>query len=539
MAEKRVFLRDGYLNIRFDYDRDLVRLVRGLPERRWDKRSRTWLVPSKYVGTVVDLLRDAGFSFDEATLELYREARSSPQNLTVSQLNLMARNALHTAFPEPVWLVGKILNFDKNAHKDVVDFRLVEESEGGAIVAEVQAVLFPEARSLIERKLELAGNPFELGDEVEVRVLAQVELKVDWGEYRVVVQDLDVAYTLGEVARRREEIVRKLAAEGLLELNRSLPFPPLPLRVGLITSLGSDAENDVLKTLRESGFAFRVTVHGARVQGPYTEPSVLNALDWFRERADEFDVILICRGGGSRTDLAWFDSEALGRAVATFPLPVVVGIGHEQDFSVLDHVAWRAKTPTAAAQLLVQRVRETLQFMEEVLEGILKGAESRLNEESSSQREREARLIRAVGFALSRAEADLERLSRALPRAVGMALGKEESYLDGVRARLSRAALRGVEEGRRRSRELFARIRRAAHAYLEREVGRLSERERRLSALDPRRVVERGFAILRGPNGKAITAPAQAPAGTEVTAELRGGVLRLISKGGDGGRRCP
>src|SRR5262249_3678400 len=150
---------------------------------------------------------------------------------------------------------------------------------------------------------------------------------------------------------------RRLTERGLVGRNTSLPFPDLPLRVGLVTSLGSDAFNDVLRTLQESGFAFDVTAHGARVQGRLTEPSVLNALDWVRKRAESFDVVLICRGGGSRTDLSWFDSEQLGAAVATFPVPVVVGIGHEQDLSVLDFVGFRRKTPTAAAAYLVERVQ--------------------------------------------------------------------------------------------------------------------------------------------------------------------------------------
>ncbi|NOX45271.1 MAG: exodeoxyribonuclease VII large subunit [Caldiserica bacterium] len=534
MSGRKVYEKEGVLHIEFDYDKRLVDLVRGLPERRWNRASRTWTVPARYVVAVVDLLREEGFSFDEATLRLYEEERARDSaGLTVSQLNLQVRNALQAAFPGPVWVVGEILGFGKNAHKEVVDFLLAERSDDGSIVAEVTAVLFPEARAFIEGKLARAGNPFRLEDEIVVRMLVQVDLKVDWGQYRVIVQDLDIDYTLGEVARRKEEILRKLAREGLLERNRSLAFPALPLRVGLITSLGSDAENDVLKTLRESGFAFRVTVHGARVQGPYTEASVLNALDWFRERVHEFDVILICRGGGSRTDLAWFDSEALGRAVATFPIPVVIGIGHEQDFSVLDYVGWRAKTPTAAAQLLVQRVRETMQGLEDSLGRVLQRAEAQLSEARQRQGERTRRLLQAVGNALRVAERDLARLSRALPRAVGVALGGQRSHLAGVQARLLRATARGLGDSRGRLAELSRRIAPLATALVAREREHLAAREKRLRALDPRRVVERGYAILRLPGRGVVVDPAQAPAGTRLVAEVREGLLRLLSEGGE------
>jgi len=537
--EKKVWKEDGLILIAFPYDGRLVQLVRGLPGRRWDSKRRVWAVPAKHVISVVELLRGEGFSFDEATLKLYEEERARDSaGLTVSQLNLRVRNALQTSFPSPVWVVGEILGYGKSAHKEVVDFLLAERSADGSIVAEVTAVLFPEVRALIEGKLARAGNPFRLGDEIVVRLLVQVDLKVEWGQYRLIVQDLDIDYTLGEVARRKEEILRKLAREGLLERNRSLAFPALPLRVGLITSLGSDAEKDVLKTLRESGFAFQVVVHGARVQGPYTEASVLNALDWFRERAHEFDVVLICRGGGSRTDLAWFDSEALGRAVATFPIPVVIGIGHEQDFSVLDHVGWRAKTPTAAAQLLVQRVRESLQRLEEAWEQIRQLAEGTLVRAEQRLDDLSHRLLRATAGRIDLAERDLKRMAHSLPLAVWATLGRERERLAGSRGRLRRAVGRVMKEARSKLLEVSQRVAPLAVTLIERERAALSHREGRLRALDPRRVVERGYAILRLPGGKAVVDPAQAPPGTRLVAEVRDGTLRLLSEGGERRGRC-
>ena len=532
---RREVARDGdRLYIRFDYDRRLVDLVKGLPDRKFHPGERYWTVPAQHVVAVVELLKSEGFQFDEGTLKLYEEQLDrAGDHLTVSQLNVQVRSALQTAFPNPLWLVGEISGFGKSAHRDVVSFQLVERGEGGKIVAEVNAVLFPDVRQAIEYKLHRAGDPFRLEDEVTVRVLVQVDLYVPWGAYRVVIKDLDVAYTLGEVARRREEIVRKLTKEGLIDRNKSLPFPLVPLRVGLITSLGSDAEKDVLKTLRESGYAFQVTVHGARVQGPHTEASVLNALDWFRARAGEFDVVLICRGGGSRTDLAWFDSEALGRAVATFPLPVVVGIGHEEDFSVLDHVGWRAKTPTAAAQLLVHRVRETLEHLEETLRGVLSRAESRLVEARRGEGERARRLARAAETLLAGAKTDLTRLSQALPRAVGTALGGQRQYLLQAQGRLRRSARRELDEAWERVTKAAQLARPRALALLLREKERLEARENRLHALDPRRVVERGFAILRLREGKVVTDPAQAPPGTRLRAEIKRGVLKLLSEGGE------
>lgn len=548
-----------YLHIHFDYDPRLVQLVRALPESRWDREKKFWKVPKDHVVSVVELLQGKGFSFDEATQRLYWEKKASVQDLTVSALNALARTALTQAFPSPIWVVGEILGYEKNAHKERVEFHLVERNQEGKIIAQVEAILFPEERDLIEGKLAQAGYPFRLQDEITVRVLAQVDLWVREGLYRLIVRDLDIHYTLGEAARRREEILRKLAKEGLLERNKSLPFPLLPLRVGLITSLGSDAQNDVLNTLRASGFAFQVTVHGARVQGHFTEPSVLNALDWFRARAHEFDVILICRGGGSRADLAWFDSEALARAVALFPLPVVVGIGHEEDRCVLDEVGWRPKpaTPSGAAKLLVLRVQETLDHVEEAFSAIMESAEAAVEEARRSLRENASRIARetqnllrqeeerlqdrkrrlslAAANAVRQSKERVHRVAQALPRAVGAILGGKRAHLEEAMLRLRRGAERELSQARSLLAAKKERLLAFALARVDQAKERLKAREDRRRALDPKRVVERGFAILRLPSGRVVTDPQQAPPGTALTAELRAGILRLLSQGGERG----
>lgn len=547
----------GLLKIEFAYSPRLVALVKGLPGRQWNNGEKFWSVPKEHVASVVELLRPHGFSFDEGTLRLYEAGRGGGDHLTVSQLNLQVREAVLSAFPSPLWLVGEVSGFNRNAHKKWVSFHLVERNASGEIVAQVEAVLAPEDRRNLEAKLEREGAPFRLEDEVQLRVLVRVDVRPDWGRYQVTVHDLDIAFTLGEVARRREQILRTLTAEGILERNRALPFPELPLRVGLVTSLGSDAYHDVLRTLRESGYAFQVTVHGARVQGPSTEASVLNALAWFRERAAEFDAVLICRGGGSRTDLAWFDSEALGRAVALFPLPVVVGIGHEEDRCVLDEVGWRQKTPTAAAGFIVERVRQALKRVEEALAKILAAARGEVGEVAEAHRQRAQRLARAVAVLvgeqkrelghrvrrlqravrvqLQAAEEDAARAQLALRRSVDSFLAQVGSRLDGLAIRMQRGAQRGLAGARRWIGEVARSVPRRAKRQVGRAAERIESQAKRLHALDPQRVVERGYAVVRLAAGPVVTDACQAPPDTPLRAQLRRGVLRLRSEGEERG----
>jgi len=578
----------GAFEIRFPFDRGLVELIKTLPGRRWNAAERFWSVPEPDIVQLLDLLEPRGFSFDAAAWSRYRELggsaplprlpRASPagprlsglfdepqaepaepapsgtaSDFTVTGLNERVREVLEAAFPAAIWLVGEISGFNRNAHKRHVTFQLDERAEDGRTRSSVNATLFDRARAEIERKLARAGAPFRLEDETTVRVLVRVELYVPWGSYRVVVEELDVDYTLGEAARRREEIVRRLAQAGLVGRNTALPLPALPLRVGLVTSLGSDAYNDVLRTLEESKFAFRLLVHGARVQGRATEPSVLNALDALRERADQLDVVLICRGGGSRTDLAWFDSEALGRAVALFPLPVVVGIGHEQDRSVLDEVARTCKTPTAAAALLVETVRRSLEAVEAGGGQVLALAAARLQEERRCgtdrarrlglaarallERERvelghrRARTVRGARALVSVAVQRVERWVRDVPRAAAVHLVRQWTFLDHVRRTVAQSGRRDLASARHRLADRARAMGPAVRRRLIHESERTAARDRRLQLVDPRRVLGRGYAILRTAEGGVLSAAALAPAGALLTAELKQGRLRVRSEG--------
>jgi len=553
--DRRVTLgSDRRLRIEFPYDPRLVALVKGLPSRMWNNGEKFWSVPVDHAVATVDLLRPHGFAFDEETLRQYDAGREAAgEHLTVSQLNLQVREAVLNAFPVPLWLVGEVSGFNRNAHKKWIGFQLVERNSAGETIAQIEAVLSPDDRRSLEAKLQREGAPFRLEDEIQVRVLVQVDLRADWGRYQIAVRDIDVAYTLGEVARRREEILRRLTAEGVLERNRALPFPSLPLRVGLVTSLGSDAYHDILRTFRESGFSFEMTVHGARVQGPSTEASVLNALDWFREQAGEFDLVLICRGGGSRTDLAWFDSEALGRAVALFPLPVVVGIGHEEDRCVLDEVGWRRKTPTAAAQFVVETVKQALLRAQEAAAAILSQAKGRVEEEAEAHRQRARRLARAIEVRVGAEARELlhrtgrlrrgvrglllvgrqeaARFRSSLQRSADAFLGRTDAHLAEVVGRLSRGARRDLAAARHYVAQAAPLVSTRSRRQAARAVERLEAQAKRLHSLDPQRVVERGYAIVRAAEGAVVTDADQAPHGTALRVQLKRGALRARSEG--------
>ncbi len=277
----------------------------------------------------------------------------APPAFTVSQLGRAVQELLRGAF-DSVWLTGEVARYrpSQNGHHY---FDLIEKGEDDRIVGTLSAVVWRGEWTRIRPVLERAGQ--RLAEGLAVRCRVTVDFYPPGGRLQVQVREIDPAFTLGDLERRRRETLAELAAAGLLEANRALPLPDLPLAIGLISSRGSAAYHDFLATLSESGYGFRVLFVHAAVQGFDAEREVVSALDLLGQAG--VDAVALVRGGGSRTDLAAFDSRAIAGAVARATRPVLTGLGHEIDQSVADLAAHRAfKTPTKVAEFLVSRLAE-------------------------------------------------------------------------------------------------------------------------------------------------------------------------------------
>ena len=254
-----------------------------------------------------------------------------------------------------MWVVGEIQRLRPSAAGHQY-FDLVEKGEGGArdqVVGVISAVIWKGEFLRLRPVLERAGEC--LADGLRIRCRVSVDFYPPGGRLQVQIREIDPTFTLGDLALRRQETLQALAAAGLLERNRSLPLPALPLAIALVTSAGSAAYHDFLATLKESGYAFRVFAVHSAVQGAEAERSLPTALAL--AAATDCDCIVLIRGGGSKSDLAVFDSQAVAEAVARAAKPVWTGLGHEIDESVADLVAHQSfKTPTKVAEELVARI---------------------------------------------------------------------------------------------------------------------------------------------------------------------------------------
>ncbi|MFZ4515923.1 MAG: exodeoxyribonuclease VII large subunit [Acidimicrobiia bacterium] len=417
---------------------------------------------------------------------------------SVLELNTAVRQVLEVAFPHDLWVQGEVqrVSTSRNGH---TYFQLVERDDDGNIKAALDVACWAGERRRIERDVRDHGG-LTLESDTPIRIRGRVTLYPQGGRFQFLMTGYDPTFTLGVLEAQREKTLRMLSEEGLLGRNAALAFPELPLRIAMITSVDSAAYHDALRTLEESGFAFHIVTFDTQVQGRGAPEQIAAAITAAPRHAP--DVVLVIRGGGSRGDLAAFDHEAVARAIALCPIPVVTGIGHEIDTSVADAVAHTAaKTPTAAAHLLVQAIAEVRHALLESQRRVVDAALEQLDTAKSA--------LLAIGARLrvcatQRAVLEQARLAHAMQR---------------IRSNARRAIVRADQQRVRAS----ARVR-LAPQRLAPFVVALDGYARQVRALDPRRVMERGYSITTF-NGKVVRSTGEVAVGEELRTEVADGTI--------------
>ena len=283
---------------------------------------------------------------------------------------------------------------------------------------------------------ESTGQAFASG----IKVLVQVTVSFhELYGYSLTVQDIDPTYTLGDMARRRREILKQLEEEGVLTLNKELEMPVLPQRIAVVSSPTAAGYGDFCHQLKNNsrGFFFHTELFPALMQGDRVEESVLSALDAILNRQEDFDAVVIIRGGGATSDLSGFDTYLLAAACAQFPLPIITGIGHERDDTVLDSVAHtRVKTPTAAAEYLINCMELAADELEVLISQLHESVRSRLTEEHRKLISYRNRIPSAVVRRVSDAKLTLLTTRKDISLAVQTSLSRQRHRLELLQQRL-------------------------------------------------------------------------------------------------------
>jgi len=292
--------------------------------------------------------------------------------LTLSQLNTCISKEMKNAFPATYWVMAETSDVRINNRHCYLE--LIEKNPVGAgLIAKARAYIWANTFDLLKPYFEqTTGRDFTSGLKVLINV--SIDFHPVYG-YGLNIYDIDPNYTLGDLQARRQAILRRLEEEGILTLNKELIMPALPQRIAVISSATAAGYEDFCRHLTENkqGFVFYSRLFPAVMQGEQTESSIIFALNKLFEYRNLFDVVIIIRGGGATSDLSAFDSYELAANCAQFPIPVITGIGHERDDTVLDFIAFhRAKTPTAAADFLIEQMEETASALFECQENIRK-----------------------------------------------------------------------------------------------------------------------------------------------------------------------
>jgi exodeoxyribonuclease VII large subunit len=438
---------------------------------------------------------------------------------SVSRLCGEVRDFLSEAF-SGVWVAGEAqrVRLSPRGH---LYFELIEKGEGDEITAKLEAVIWKTDFARVQKLLQATGQT--IGEGIQIRCRGSLDFYAPGGRLQLCVREVDPAFTLGHLERRRRETLAALTTAGLLDRNRSHPFPELPLTLALITSQGSAAYHDFLACLGDSGYGFRVLFLHAAVQGRDAEREIASALAALAGLP--VDCAVLIRGGGAKTDLAVFDSRRIAEAIALAPFPVVTGLGHEIDRAIADRVAHTAvRTPTQAAELLIDAVARLDGRVAELERDLLRGALLPL----ARAREALGRAERGIGMGrlrLAGAGTRLAEIARALSRLGRAGLKgavRREAELTG---RLAGTARRRVEGAAREREALGGRLAGAARASARQTAVRIDGLARLAAQLAPERALARGFTITRDEGGRVLRRPEQVAAGDRITTSTAGGAL--------------
>ena len=410
---------------------------------------------------------------------------NSNKHITLLELNRLVREVIESEMPHEYWVEAELSECRESRGHCYME--LIEKDEHSATpIAKASAKCWAQKWMLVRPYFErTTGQRLAAGMKVLLKVYPQFHeaFGFSW-----IVTDIDPTYTMGDMARKRQEIIRQLKEEGVFELQKELELPVFSQRIAVISSETAAGYGDFCNQLSDNpyGFQFRTWLFPAIMQGEGTGQSIIAALEKIYTIINQFDCVVIIRGGGATSDMSGFDTLELAENVANFPIPIITGIGHERDESILDMVShMRVKTPTAAAALLIDHLKIVLDT---------------INNSQNS-------ITRSVQQKLSTLNAQLLTVSEAIPRLFSIVKTRHEARLDTFEQKIPMLIER--------------RLTNTCH--------QLEILEEKVKSLDPQLLLKRGYSITLH-NGKAVRAPRQLRQGDEIETRLEKGTLKSIIK---------
>lgn len=448
-----------------------------------------------------------------------------PNSITLYELNNNLKQALKERFAEEVWITAEITEILNNSSGHCY-LQLADKKESDdTIIATARGTIWAFTYRMLKPYFETTtGRSLAKGMKVMLKV--EVVFHEVYG-YSLNVKDIDPTFTIGDLERKKREIIEQLQKDGIIDMNRELEFPVLPKNIAVISSPTAAGLGDFMNHLETNpyGYKFHVKLFPAVMQGDKTTDSVIAALDRIYEYETLFDVVVLIRGGGSQTDLGSFDSYDMAANIAQFPLPVIAGIGHERDETVADRVAHlRVKTPTAAAAFLIDAFRE----QEEIMEGLKNDFIGEVKELINEQRSRQ--LLCLSGFRqfvqalLVNRDTRLKLLSQRIEHSSGQFITGRMSGLDTIRERMSGKLTLLFDRQKNLLHTSSRTVEQRSENIIRQHKYWIELSETKIKFVDPKNVLERGYSVTRL-NGKAVKNSNALKAGDILETEVASGVI--------------
>ena len=429
-------------------------------------------------------------------------AENGNNAITLREFNNRIKRLLNNPAVCNCWICADLS--DVNVRGGHCYLELLEKDERtGATVAKMRGIIWANRFAYLRQKfLQVTGQDLRSGMKV------MLEVSVNYHEQygiSLIITDIDPSYTLGDMERLRREILTRLKADGIIDMNKQLEFPVVPQRIAIVSAAGAAGYGDFMNQLHHNayGLQFYTCLFPAVMQGKETVASVTAALDRINRHVDLFDCVVIIRGGGSTSDLNSFDDYNLAAHVAQFPLPVVVGIGHERDVTILDYVACRrVKTPTAAAELLIGCGVEALARIDELRETIVSIAREYITE----------------------AQLQMQYLTSTIPLVAGNIVERNRTRLQHIMQIVPLTAQSRIAQGNERLLFFLKQMQQASAQTIMREKMRLTAIYEKVQILSPQNTLRRGYSLTTV-NGHAVTDASQLAAGDTITTHLANGTV--------------
>jgi exodeoxyribonuclease VII large subunit len=418
------------------------------------------------------------------------------EKLSLTELQQIIRDSLYISLPDMYWVTAEISeikeNFSGHCYLELIEKNPVEQN----ITSKVRAIIWSNRYRFLKILFrDVTGE--QLCEGLKILVKVKIEYHELYG-LSLVITDIDPAYTVGEMALKRQEIIRKLEVEGVFTMNKEISFPVAPQRIAIISSRNAAGFTDFENHLKNNsfGYVFYTLLFESPMQGTDMEEGILSAMNRIASNIEMFDLVVIIRGGGSQSDLSWFDNYNIAYYITQFPIPVITGIGHEKDISVADMVAnISLKTPTAVANYLIDSLASTEEHLSTVFSGISESARRVLEINRSKLESSALRIPSLTNLLISKRK---ELLSGLIFDLVN--LGKESIYKASQvpanqKSKLFSFSKMFLSEKDVSIVSIQQRIKTESANYLKGSKIKLEGIENSLQILKPESVLKRGYTI--------------------------------------------